>query len=114
MFTLRAALPILTGGLCTLGIGGGLYNFQNPAAGAKMFGILRSGSSPTPTETAYTKIHGVRNLATGITWLSILTYLQYPDLTRTLPVAATGVRRVIGISMLVRQHCWLHGWLHSV
>ena len=98
-------LPILTATLSSLAIGGGIYNFQNPSEGAKVFGILLSdskpSSSPTPIEEAYIKVHGIRNLATGLSGLSLLAFLQFSNITTASPVAAAAVRKAIGITFVV-------------
>lgn len=101
---LRTALPFLTSAIYILGIGGGLYTYQDPADGAKLFGIVLPGSTPTPTETAYTKIHGIRNFANGAIGLLTVGYLQLSSYCTSLPqgpFVAPAVRRVLGYSMLV-------------
>jgi len=63
---LRTALPMFTTAL---------YTLQDLASGANMFGIVLPGSTPTPTETAYTRIYSIRNLANGAIGLAMMAYL---------------------------------------
>lgn len=101
---LRTTLPILTGALYTFGLGGGLYNFVDPIAGARFFGIVLPGTHPTPTEAAYTKINGIRNLTTATFGLGMIGFLQFSNTCTKLPVGpfvAAAVRKGLGYSMLI-------------
>jgi len=120
--TLRSALPLLTGISSLLAIGGGLYDLQAPSQGSKVFGILvserdsttSSSSSPTPVEKAYIQVHGIRTLASGLSCLGLLLFLQFSDLTRTSPAAATAARKAIGIiTLAIAPVCLLDSWVLS-
>lgn len=102
--SLRPALPVFTGLMGLLGLGGGIYNFADPVEGAKGFGLIApsgTGSHAAAFETAYIRIHGIRNLGMGLVNLGLVLYWQYSDLCRTSPIAATAVQRVLGISFLL-------------
>lgn len=104
--TLRLSLPYITASLGVLALLGGAMNFTNPIEGAKMFGITLSAdskptSSPTATETAYIRIHGIRNIAAGLTNIALCAFYRFSTMTRTSPIAAEVVRTCIGISLLV-------------
>lgn len=99
-------LSLLTGTLYLFGFGGGLYNYIEPVGGAKFFGIVLPGSQPTPTEAAYTKIHGIRNISSAIIGVGMVTYLQFSSACTTLPTgpfAAAAMRRALGYSMLINS-----------
>jgi hypothetical protein len=99
---LRPALPVFSGLLSLLALGGGIYNFIEPREGAKAFGLIaQSGSSSHTTafETAYIRIHGIRNIGNGLVNISLLLYLQFSDLCQTSPIAASTVKKCIGIGL---------------
>lgn len=101
---LRTTLPILTGALYTFGVSGGLYNFIDPVAGAKYFGIVLPNSQPTPTEAAYTKINGIRNLTNAAFGIGMIAFLQLSSTCTKLPTGpfvAAAVRKGLGYSMLL-------------
>lgn len=101
---LRTTLPFMTGALYSFGLGGGLYNFIDPVAGAKFFGIVLPHSQPTPTEAAYTKINGIRNLTNAAFGLGMIAFLHFSDSCTKLPIGpfvAAAVRKGLGYSMLI-------------
>lgn len=118
--TLRSGLPLLTGISSLLAISGGLYDLRAPTQGSKVFGILvaeedstsPSPSSPTPVEKAYIQVHGIRTISSGLSCLGLLLFLQFSDLTRTSPPAATAMRKAVGvITLAIAPVCLLDSWV---
>jgi hypothetical protein len=100
--SLKPALPIFTGLLGLLGLGGGIYNFIDPHGGAKGFGLIAPTSNQPHAaafQQAYVRIHGLRNAGVGLTNLALLLYLQFSDVCQTSPVAAAAVRKCLGIGL---------------
>lgn len=100
----RVGLPIFTGALYSFGLWSGSYNLLDPVNGARYFGIVLPGTQPTPTEAAYTRIHGVRNVSNAIIGLGMVAYLQFSKTCKDLPFgpfAAAAMRKALGYSMLV-------------
>lgn len=104
------ALPYITGALYLLGLGGGVYNYIDPAGGAAGFGILvgePDGTSapqrqrPSRVETAYIKVHGIRNVGMGLTGLALLSYLHFSPVATASVSARNAVRQVIGLSLIL-------------
>lgn len=98
--TVRSILPIASASLGLLGIAGGLLNFASPAEGARGFGITPSSPEPTPTELAYIRVHGIRNISGCAALVGLCAYLRFSSLCQTSPVAAAAVRKVIGITSI--------------
>lgn len=104
--TVRSTLPILSASLGLLGIAGGLVNFASPVDGARGFGIAlpssatKTGTEPSPTELAFIRIHGIRNISGCVGLVGLCAYLRFSTLCQTSPIAATAVRKVIGITAL--------------
>ncbi|KAK5941680.1 hypothetical protein PMZ80_005630 [Knufia obscura] len=90
--TLRSTLPYLTGALHTTGALSGIYFLLAPSEGAKLFGIpFRNDSAPTPTENAYTKLHGIRDLTTALAGLRLINYAtKLEDQGHTVAARAVG------------------------
>lgn len=112
--TLRSTLPFLTGGLHTLGAFSGLYFLLAPAEGAKLFGIpFQNPSSPSPTEAAFTKLHGIRDLATALVGLRLINY-AYTLEVQGNAVAAKAVGHAVGALLFVGTAFALgDGWICS-
>lgn len=97
-----AALPTFTTLLGLLSLGGGIYNFANPAAGATGFGLTPPNiTSTSPFETAYIRVHGIRNIAGGLTNLALISFWQFSGFCRDNPAAAAAVRRCLGLSLTI-------------
>ena len=102
--SLKPALPVFTGLLGVLGLGGGIYNFANPVEGARAFGLVApSGvsSQAAAFQTAYIRIHGIRNIGMGLVNLSLVLFWQFSDLCRTSPIAAEALKRILAINFLL-------------
>jgi hypothetical protein len=123
----KPMLPVLAGTLGTLGVLGGIYNIVDPEKGSEAFGLLLPSSSSTttttssssgstaekattparssPTETAfqqaYIRVHGLRDLATGLTTLGMVLYWQFSDVCQTSPLAALMLKRYLGVGFVV-------------
>lgn len=102
LHTLHESLPYLTSLLGALGVIHGFVSFQNPALGAKSFGI-DVGDQLTPKDVAYTRVHGVRNIKDGALNIALSSYLVFSSACRSSPLAADVVRRCIGMTLLIRS-----------
>lgn len=99
--TLRLTLPYLTCALHTSSILSGLYFLLNPPEGAKLFGApFTNDDSPTPSELAFTRIHGVRDLAMGLVGLRMVNYAWALQVKGDL-VGARGVGVAVGMLVWV-------------
>lgn len=93
--TLRTTLPFLTGALHTTSILSGLYFLLNPSEGAKLFGTpFKSADNPTASELAFTRIHGVRDLALGAVGLRLINYAYGLEVK-----GETGAARAVGYAV---------------
>ena len=95
-------MPVFTGTLSLLGLAGGLYNFVQPLEGAKGFGLIAPAATSqhaTAFQTAYIRIHGIRNIGTGVVNIGLLLYLQFSNLCQTSPIAAEAVKKCIGLGL---------------
>ncbi|OLN83299.1 hypothetical protein CCHL11_03168 [Colletotrichum chlorophyti] len=98
-----AALPIFTGLLALLGATDGVVNIIKPELGAASFGLVPPpNASPTPAQLdafhhALIKVKGARNLHMSSCILALLLFGQFSDICRASPLAATAVRRCVGI-----------------
>ncbi|ETN47060.1 uncharacterized protein HMPREF1541_01250 [Cyphellophora europaea CBS 101466] len=102
--SLRPALPIFTGLLGVVALGGGAYNFVSPLEGAKGFGLLapaKDAAHADAFQEAYIRVHGIRNIGTGLSTLTLVLMWQFSDLCRTSPIAALAVKRCMGISLVL-------------
>lgn len=98
-----ATLPVLVGVLSSLALLGGAYNFAAPLEGAKAFGLLPAdGGKKTPSafETAYIRVHGIRNIGVGLGNAGLLLYWLFSDTCRQSVVAEQVVRRCLGIGLV--------------
>lgn len=102
MHTLRESLPYLTSALGAMGVIHGFVSFQNPAFGAKSFGI-DLGPELTSKDIAYTRVHGIRNIKDGALNIALSSYLLFSKVCRSSPLAATVVRKCIGTMLLIRS-----------
>jgi hypothetical protein len=85
--------------LAAAGVLGGAYTIVDPLGGARGFGLLPSESAQpklSPFETAYTRIHGIRNLGAGLGNFALLGYWA----TTNSPVAKAMVRRCLGLGLV--------------
>ncbi|KXH60622.1 hypothetical protein CNYM01_00099 [Colletotrichum nymphaeae SA-01] len=102
-----AALPLFTGLLALLGAADGALNLAKPECGAATFGLV-----PPPRDTvtpaqfdafhhALIKVKGARNLHMSSCILGLVLYGQFSDVCRASPLAATAVRRCLGIVLML-------------
>jgi len=112
--TLRTTLPYLTGALHTTGALSGIYFLLAPSEGAKLFGIpFANDSSPTPTESAYTKMHGVRDLATALVGLRMINYATTLE-AQGNTIASRAVGHAVGSLLLAGAAFAVgDGWISS-
>ncbi|KAL9105247.1 MAG: hypothetical protein Q9227_009548 [Pyrenula ochraceoflavens] len=100
------ALPTITALFGALAFLGGTYHFTSPIDSAKMFGLTYpTTSSSTDKKTqawqkAYVKVHGIRNMASGISSMGLMGFLYLSKFCRDSPVAAQAVRKCIGICLV--------------
>lgn len=94
------ALPSLTLLLGTTGVFTGLMSGSDPVQSSKMGGFPVSSSPPSATDRALFRAIGARNVASG---LSALSLLGLYGLARWdgLGVASTAIKRCIGACLLV-------------
>lgn len=123
MSTVRYALPVLSASLYTLALMPALYDYSNPAEGAKLFGITIPASSDptksatggdtiTATEKALIQVHGIRNFANGAGGLGLLAMLYFSPLCKNSPAAAEAIRKCIGILFVVGSTVgFTDGWI---
>lgn len=98
------ALPVFTSLLGLLGIGGGIYNLISPPEGARGFGLSvppapRSSAHFSAAQRALIAVHGVRNIGSGLSLISLVLFWKFSSLCETSPFAELAVRRCIGISL---------------
>ena len=117
---LRSALPILTGTLALLGVGGGLYNFVDPVEGAAGFGIKLQSSAtegaqkPSPTELAYIRVHGIRNMGNCLGLLVLSSFAYYAPICKSNAVVGQTARKMVGILMLTGCYTgFVDSWIIS-
>ncbi|KAL2876439.1 hypothetical protein SGCOL_008245 [Colletotrichum sp. CLE4] len=102
-----AALPLFTGLLALLGAADGCLNLAKPEGGAATFGLV-----PPPRDTvtpaqfdafhhALVKVKGARNLHMSSCILALVLYGQFSNVCRASPLAATAVRRCLGIVLML-------------
>lgn len=110
--TLRNTLPVFSTALGLLGIIGGIINFTDPALGAKSFGIDLHSTTPSVRDLAYVRIHGVRNIKDGLLNIILTGFLVFSDVCRTSEVAASVVRKCIGMTLVIRSLVgFADGWV---
>lgn len=99
------ALPILSGLVGTMGIANGLYSFNAPVGSATTFGILVPSSVGASRELqtwqkSQTRVHGIRNLAGGMSILGIIAFWRFSSICQSSPVAAQAAKNCLGIILL--------------
>lgn len=97
-----AVLPGFTVLLGTGALVGGLYSFQSPFDWARTYGVVANTDSKSSFEqTAFIQAVGVRNIASGVSLITLTTYWQFSSWCRASPVAALTMKRCLGFSLLV-------------
>lgn len=97
-----------------MGAFSGLYFLLNPSEGAKLFGTpFQNPDSPTPQELAFTRVHGVRDLAIGVVGLRLINYAYTLEVQGNV-VAAKAVGYTVGTLLFAGSAFTIaDGWICS-